>query len=84
MLAGGGEVVDAGVAVAVRDVQCAVERDFHIGGSVEGVSAHRLGRLVRGSERHDEVAFSGPLADGMITHVGGVHTAIGSDGQMVR
>jgi hypothetical protein len=79
------ELVDARVAIAVRDVDVARARaQRHMGRAVEGLAAVQRGRLVRVADREEELSFWSELADRVMQVVSEPESAVGTDRDPVR
>src|SRR6185295_12871177 len=76
--------VDAGIAVAVRDIDLALRRQRGVGAAVKRLAAHERRRLVRDADREQHLAIGGALAHGVVAVVGAIQIVVGIDVQAVR
>ena len=76
--------VDAGIAVAVRDIDLALRRQRGVGAAVERLAAHERRRLVRDADGQQHLAVGGAFAHGVVAVVGAIEIVVGVDVQAVR
>ncbi|RXH39552.1 hypothetical protein XH94_16700 [Bradyrhizobium zhanjiangense] len=75
-LAVGRELVHAGVAVAVGDVDLALRRQRRVGAAMEGIAAHERRRLCGEADRQQHLAVGGAFAHGVVAVVGAVKIVV--------
>src|ERR1051325_298581 len=77
--------VDAGVAIAVRDVEAvAVWRQGGMGAAVERLASQEWGRLARNAECHQHAAIERAVAHGMVAVIGQPDRVVRRDMHAVR
>ncbi len=76
--------VDAGIAVAVGDIDLALRRQRGVGAAVKRLAAHERRRLVRDADRQQHLAVGGAFAHGVVAVVGAIEIVVGVDVQAVR
>src|SRR5215510_9636874 len=69
-------LVDAGIAVAVGNVDLALGRKCRVGTAVERLTAQERRRLVGHADGHQHLAVAGDLADGVVAVVGTVKDVV--------
>ena len=76
--------VDAGIAVAVRDIDLALRRQRGMGAAVKRLAAHERRRLVRDADGQQHLAVGRALAHGMVAVIGAIEIVVGIDVQTMR
>ena len=76
--------VDAGVAVAVGDIDLALRRQRGVGAAMERLTAHERRRLVRNADGQQHLAAGRTFAHGVVAVVGAIQIVVGVDVQPVR
>ena len=75
--------VDAGIAVAVGNIDLALRRQRGVGAAVKRLAAHERRRLVRDADRQQHLSVGRALAHGVVAVIGAVEIVVGIDVQAV-
>ena len=76
--------MDAGIAVAVGNIDLAVRRQRGVGAAVKRLAAHEWRRLVRDADGQQHLAVGGAFSHGVVAIIGAIEMVVGVDMQTVR